>query len=170
MKTDAEIKDNVLNELTWKPNIDETKIEVNVENGIVTLNGIVDSYTKKIEVEKAIKSVKGVKVVTMNIKVIHGLDCKKTDEEITRAVVKNIKTKQDIEPAQVKKRITKAFVHSANIKAKNIIILVDGHTVTLKGTVHSIAEKEDAQKATYQTPGVYDVRNELKVQYYPEYA
>ena len=54
--------------------------------------------------------------------------------------------------------------------AKNITVLTDGHTVTLRGKVHSLKEKEDAETAAYRAPGVYYVLNELKVQYYTEYA
>lgn len=224
MKTDAEIKNDVLDELAWQPNIDETKIGVIVEDGIVTLNGVVDNYTKKVAAEKAVKAVKGVKAVALDIDVKYGTDYKKTDKEIAKAVVNalawdtsvpedkvaikvedgwvylsgelkwfyqkdaakkavenllgvkgvvnSIQIKQVLEPFQIKDRITKAFERSADVNARNVTVTVtvDGHTVTLRGTVNSIAEKEEAQRAAYFAPGVYEVKNELKVQYHPEYA
>jgi osmotically-inducible protein OsmY len=222
MKTDAEIKNDVLDELAWQPNIDETKIGVIVEDGVVTLNGVVDNYTKKVAAEKAVKAVKGVKAVALDIDVKYGTDYKKTDKEIAKAVVNalawdtsvpedkvaikvedgwvylsgelkwfyqkdaakkavenllgvkgvvnSIQIKQALEPFQIKDRITKAFERSADVNARNVTVLVDGHTVTLRGTVNSIAEKEEAQRAAYFAPGVYEVKNELKVQYHPEYA
>ena len=222
MKTDAEIKNDVLDELAWQPNIDETKIGVIVEDGVVTLNGVVDNYTKKVAAEKAVKAVKGVKAVALDIEVKYGTDYKKTDKEIAKAVVNalawdtsvpedkvaikvedgwvylsgelkwfyqkdaakkavenllgvkgvvnSIQIKQALEPFQIKDRITKAFERSADVNARNVTVAVDGHTVTLRGTVNSIAEKEEAQRAAYFAPGVYEVKNELKVQYHPEYA
>lgn len=222
MKTDAEIKNDVLDELAWQPNIDETKIGVIVEDGVVTLNGVVDNYTKKVAAEKAVKAVKGVKAVALDIDVKYGTDYKKTDKEIAKAVVNalawdtsvpedkvaikvedgwvylsgelkwfyqkdaakkavenllgvkgvvnSIQIKQALEPFQIKDRITKAFERSADVNARNVTVAVDGHTVTLRGTVNSIAEKEEAQRAAYFAPGVYEVKNELKVQYHPEYA
>ena len=222
MKTDVEIKEDVLDELAWQPNIDETQMGVIVENGVVTLSGVVDSYTKKIEAEKAVKSVLGVKAVALDIEIKYGSDYKKTDKEIAKAVVNalawdtsipedkvsikvengiiyltgelkwayqknnakkvtenllgvknvvnNIKIKQTIEPYQIKERITKAFERSADIHAKNITVSTEGHTVTLRGTVNSISEKDEAEKAAYLAPGVYDVKNELRIQYYTEYA
>jgi len=222
MKTDAEIKNDVLDELAWQPNIDETKIGVIVEDGVVTLNGVVDNYTKKVAAEKAVKAVKGVKAVALDIEVKYGTDYKKTDKEIAKAcvnalawdtsvpedkvaikvedgwvylsgelkwfyqkdaakkavenllgvkgVVNSIQIKQALEPFQIKDRITKAFERSADVNARNVSVTVDGHTVTLRGTVNSIAEKEEAQRAAYFAPGVYEVKNELKVQYHPEYA
>lgn len=222
MKTDAEIKEDVLDELAWQPNIDETEIGVIVENGIVTLSGVVNNYSKKIAAEKAVKSVEGVKALAGDIEVKYGDDFKKTDKEIAKAVVDALKwnssvpeenlsvkvedgwvylsgevkwgyqknaakravenllgvrsvinsitIKQDVKPIEVKDRIQKAFERSAELDAKNITVLTDGNTVTLKGKVHSIKEKEDAETAAYRAPGVYSVKNELKVQYYTEYA
>ena len=222
MKTDAQIKEDVLDELLFQPNIDETKIGVIVEDGVVTLSGIVDNYTKKVAAEKAAKKVKGVKAVALDIDVKYGSEYKKTDKEIAKAVVNaltwdtsipenkisvkvedgwvylsgelkwfyqknaakkavenllgvkgvvnSILIKQAVKPSQIKERITKAFKRSAQIDADKVSVLIDGHTATLRGTVHSIAEKDEAQKAAYLAPGVYEVKNELKVQYYPEYA
>tara|TARA_R110000868_G_scaffold146491_3_gene367287 strand:+ start:2858 stop:3526 length:669 start_codon:yes stop_codon:yes gene_type:complete len=222
MKSDAEIKEDVLDELAWQPNIDETEIGVIVENGIVTLSGVVNQYSKKIAAEKAVKSVEGVKAIAGDIEVKYGDDFKKTDKEIAKAVVEalewnssvpeenltikvedgwvylsgevnwqyqrnaaksavenllgvrkvinNISIKQDIKPFDVKEKIKKAFERSAELDANNITVLTDGYTVTLQGKVHSIKEKEDAESAAYRAPGVYSVKNELKVQYYTEYA
>ena len=222
MKSDAEIKEDVLDELAWQPNIDETEIGVIVENGIVTLSGVVNQYSKKIAAEKAVKSVEGVKAIAGDIEVKYGDDFKKTDKEIAKAVVdalewnssvpeenltikvedgwvylsgevnwqyqrnaaksavenllgvrkviNNISIKQDVKPFDVKEKIKKAFERSAELDANNITVLTDGYTVTLQGKVHSIKEKEDAESAAYRAPGVYSVKNELKVQYYTEYA
>ncbi len=222
MKTDAEIKEDVLDELAWQPNIDETEIGVIVDKGVVTLNGVVDSYSKKLNAEKAVKSVVGVKALANDIEVKYGDAYKKTDKEIAKAVVNalewnssipeedisvkvedgwvyltgeveweyqksaakravqnlmgvrsvinNLSIKQDIKPLEVKNLIKKAFERSAELDANNITVISDGHNVTLKGKVHSIKEKEDAETAAYRAPGVYHVNNELKVQYYTEYA
>jgi osmotically-inducible protein OsmY len=87
MKTDFEIKDDVLDELAWQPNIDETQIGVIVEDGVVTLSGVVNSYAKKLDAEKAAKRVEGVKAVALDIEVKYGTDFKKTDKEIAKAIV-----------------------------------------------------------------------------------
>ena len=54
LNADIEIKNDVLDELAWQPNIDETQIGVIVDKGVVTLTGTVDSYAKKIAAEKAV--------------------------------------------------------------------------------------------------------------------
>lgn len=55
MKTDSQIKLDVQDELDWEPSIDETKIGVAVDGGVVTLSGEVSSYAKKMAAEKAAK-------------------------------------------------------------------------------------------------------------------
>jgi len=218
MKTDVEIRDDVLDELAWQPNVDETEVGVIVKDGIVTLTGTVDSYTKKRAAEEAVKKVKGVKAVAEDIEVKFGSSFKKTDVEIAKAAVSSIEwnasvpndkvmvkvddgwinltgevqwsyqkksakravehlmgvrgvtnlvtLKQTVKPTDIKDRIKKAFERSADLEAKNIMVTVDGHKVKLKGKVHSLAEKDEARKAAYYAPGVYEVDNELEVSYY----
>jgi osmotically-inducible protein OsmY len=222
MKTDFEIRNNVLDELAWQPDIDETQIGVIVEDGVVTLSGVVNNYSKKMAAEKAVKNVDGVKAVALDIDVKYGDEFKKTDKEIAKAIVdafkwnssvpddditvkvedgwvyltgevqwtyqknaakksvenllgvknviNNITLKNSIKPSEVKDSIKKAFHRMATLDANNIILETHDHTVTLRGTVNSIKEKEDAEAAAFNAPGVFDVKNELKVQYYTEYV
>ena len=222
MKTDAKIKDDVLQELAWQLGVDKTDIGVIVKDGVVTLTGVVDSYTKKIGAEKAAKSVYGVKAIAEDIEVKYSMDKGKTDTDIAKAVidsfkwntlipdeeikvkvedgwvylsgeakwayqrtaaknavekltgvkgvVSNISIKQLVEPKAIKDRIMKAFERSADLEARNIHVDVDGHTVTLTGTVHSLNEKDEARKAAFYAPGVTKVDNKLRIEYYPEYA
>lgn len=222
MKTDAEIKQDVLDELAWQPNIDETEIGVIVENGVVTLSGVVNDYAKKVAANKAAKSVAGVKALAEDIEVKYGDDYKKTDKEIAKVavnalewnasvpkekvmvkvdngyiyltgklpwayqkntakrtlqnilgvkgVINNIEIAPDSETHIIEQQITKALERSADLEAKGIRVQVDGQTVQLKGRVHSIKEKELAEKAAYNAPGVVNVQNDIIVQYYPEFA
>lgn len=222
MKTDAEIKNDVLDELAWQPNIDENQIGVIVEDGVVTLSGVVNNYSKKLAAEKAAKNIEGVKAVALDIEVKYGVDFKKTDKEIAKAIVdayewnssipedeiqikvengwvfltgevqweyqknaakkaieglvgvrginNSITLKNSIKPKEVKSQIKRAFHRMATLDSNDIILETHGNTVTLRGKVHSIKEKEDAEIAAYKAPGVFDVKNELKVQYYSEYV
>jgi osmotically-inducible protein OsmY len=222
MKSDSRIKLDVQDELQWEPSIDETKIGVAVDNGVVTLSGEVDSYGKKIAAEKAAKRVIGVKAVAEDIVIKLPSNLQKSDTEIAKAVlnalqwhssvpdnavmvkvedgwvylsgevkwsyqkdsakyaiidlngvkgvVNSITIKQDIKPHEIKEKIKEAFERSAEIDSREVTVTVDGHTVTLSGKVHSIREKEDAEKAAYNAPGIFNVINNLQVQYYPAFA
>lgn len=222
MKTDTQIKQDVLDELTWQPDVDQTQIGVIVEDGIVTLTGLVDEFRKKIMVEKAVKNVAGVKAVAEDIEVKYGDEYKKSDKEIARAAVSAlewnasvpkekvmvkvdngyvvltgelpwqyqkkaakrtvqnllgvkgvtnaIRVKQKVKSKDVKQQIRKAYERSANLEAAKINVEVEDHTVKLTGIVSSIKEKEDAERAAFLAPGVSEVKNELKVDFYSRYA
>ena len=217
MRTDAQIKQDVLDELVFQPSIDETQIGVIVKNGIVTLTGKVFTYANKMAAEKAVKKVKGVKAVAEDIEVGYDTRENKTDTEIANAIIDSLqwntavpeeKIKVKVEdgyvyitgevdwwyqkeatnrviqnligvkgifnhitikqiaekPFQIKERISKAFERSAHIDANNITLeLIDDHIIRLKGQVHSLAEKEEAQKAAFYAPGIYEVENDLEV-------
>ncbi|MGA8854288.1 MAG: BON domain-containing protein [Christiangramia sp.] len=217
MRTDAQIKQDVLDELVFQPSIDETQIGVIVKNGIVTLTGKVFTYANKMAAEKAVKKVKGVKAVAEDIEVGYDTRENKTDTEIANAIIDSLqwntavpeeKIKVKVEdgyvyitgevdwwyqkeatnrviqnligvkgifnhitikqiaekPFQIKERISKAFERSAHIDANNITLeLIDDHIIRLKGKVHSLAEKEEAQKAAFYAPGIYEVENDLEV-------
>ena len=82
---------DVLDELRWQPEIDETQIGVIVEDGIVTLSGTLDSFSKKLAAERAVKKVAGVRGIPMDVQVLFGEAFKKTDSEIARAAANALK-------------------------------------------------------------------------------
>jgi len=45
--TDAEIRDDIQNELWWSPFVDEDQVNVKVDNGVATLTGQVDTYAER---------------------------------------------------------------------------------------------------------------------------
>ena len=55
MKSDSQIQQDVMEELKWQPFLSSSEIGVAVKNGIVTLSGRVDSYSKKRAAESAAK-------------------------------------------------------------------------------------------------------------------
>ena len=69
MKTDAQVQSNVISELKWEPSVDATKIGVSVRDGIVTLDGYMDSFVEKLAAERVASRVAGVKAVAQELKV-----------------------------------------------------------------------------------------------------
>ncbi len=147
VKSDTEIAKAALDALKWHSSVPNDAVKIKVEDGWVYLSGELKWGYQKNSAKNAIKDLTGV-----------------------RGVSNSIVIKQDVKPFEVKERIEKAFERSAEIDAKGIIVTTDGHTVTLSGKVHSIKEKEDAEKAAFKAPGVYEVKNNLRVQYYTEFA
>jgi len=67
MKNDAQLKDDVEQELRWDPSVKDIEIGVSVKNGVVELDGHVDSYWKKWGAERAALRVANVKGIASEI-------------------------------------------------------------------------------------------------------
>lgn len=144
MKTDLKIKEDIIAELEWQPNVDEMQIEVFVKDGIVTLKGTVDSYAKKIAAEDASQNVYGVKAVVEDIDIKYNTGKVKTDIEIAKAVIDTLKW------------------HSS-VPDKNIKIKVEDAWVYLSGVVPWEYQKNAAKKAVQKIYGVEGVINNVVI-------
>ncbi|SDH30830.1 BON domain-containing protein [Winogradskyella thalassocola] len=160
MRTDAEIKGDVLDELEWQPTIDETQIGVVVKNGIVTLTGTVDNYTKKVEAEKAAKSVAGVKAVAEEIEVIYGTSSKRTDAEIAASIVNALKWNISVPENKIEIKVENGWVYLSgevtweyerNAAKKAIENLIDVkyvvNNISLKQQINPVDIKQKITKA-----------------------
>jgi len=141
-KSDMEIARAAADAIKWNYSVPEENVSIKVDNGWVYLTGEVQWAYQKDSAKSSVENLLGVKGVS-------------------NAII----LKQAVEPYQVKERIRKALERSAEIEAKNIDVIVEGHKVKLRGKVHSITEKDEVRKAAYFAPGVYEVENELEVTY-----
>lgn len=91
MKTDIDIQKDVIAQLRWEPFLNAAEIGVVVKNGIVTLSGVVDMYSKKLAAETAARKVAGVKALAEDIQVAVFPHTGKTDEEVAMAVLNALK-------------------------------------------------------------------------------
>jgi len=89
MKTDAELQQDVMNELKWESTLKAADIGVTVKDGVVTLSGYVDSYVKKLVAERAAARVFGVRAVAESIQVRLPGYLKRSDEDIA-GIVANV--------------------------------------------------------------------------------
>lgn len=78
-------------------------------------------------------------------------------------VTNRVKVEPQVAPADVKKSIHDALARQADREARHVEIIVDGATVTLRGKVHSWAERAAVQGAAWSAPGVASVVNKLDV-------
>jgi hypothetical protein len=85
VKMDRELQRDVMNELKWEPTIHAAEIGLGVKDGVVTLSGDVDSYSKKWAIDRAVRRVLGVKAVAGEIKVSLPVSYKRTDEDVARS-------------------------------------------------------------------------------------
>jgi len=144
MRTDGQIKQDILDELVFQPHIDETQIGVVVEDGVVMLTGVVDDFYKKVAAEKAVRKVKGVKAIAEDIKVKYGTNYQKTDIEIGKAIVR-------------------AFEWNTSVPEDKVAIEVRDGWINLSGEVEYPYEKEAAKRVTQNILGVKRINNTIEI-------
>lgn len=67
MKTDEELKADLIERLDAIPSINASDIDVMVDDGIVTLNGEVDTNQLRFQVERTARRVHGMRGLEINI-------------------------------------------------------------------------------------------------------
>ncbi len=139
-RTDEEIQRAVLEELKWEPRVNPSEIGVAVKDGIVTLTGWVDSYTRRWAAEEAAHRVRGVKAVANEIEVRLPTSSERTDLDIAAAAVR-------------------ALEWDALIPVDKIDVTVSKGWVTLRGDVEWQFQKEDAERVVRRLAGVRGVTN-----------
>src|SRR5690349_14127306 len=143
-RTDAQIHADVLAELRWEPRLQPNEIGVTVKDGVVTLTGWVDSYSKKWAAEEAAHRVRGVKAVANEIEVRLFSSAERTDTDIAAAAVR-------------------ALEWDAFVSVDKLDVTVSKGWVTLKGEVEWQFEKQDAERVVRRLSGVKGVTNLIVV-------
>jgi osmotically-inducible protein OsmY len=144
MKTDSQLQLDVLNELKWEPAVEHEKIGVAVDGGVVTLSGLVPSYSQKLLAEQVARRVKGV-----------------------RAVAEEIDVRLDFQPktsdAELAKRVADVLDWDSFIPDDKISVTVEDRVVRLRGEVDWGYQKDRAFKDASKISGVVRVENWIKV-------
>ena len=216
-QSDARIQQDIINELKWDARVQPNEVGVVVKDGIVTLTGWVDSYTKRWVAERAAYRVRGVVAVANEIEIQLPTADQRTDTDIAAAAVRaldwdalvpldkvtvtvakgwvtirgeveweferreaenairrlngvrgitNLLTVRPRATASVddlKRKIEDSLVRSAETDAQRITVEVDGSKVTLRGTVRTWVEAQEAERIAWSAPGVTSVDNQIKV-------
>ena len=110
MKTDAQIKADVIAELKWDPEIDETKIGITVSNGAVTLSGHSPTFRQKMEAATAAKRVKGVLAIVNKIDVLLDREFRTTDEGLAERIANVLRWNVSIPGNEIKAAVKDGVV------------------------------------------------------------
>lgn len=110
MKNDIEIQNDVMEEIKWDPMLNAAEIGVSVKNGVVTLSGMVDTYSRKMAAESAARKVSGVRAVAENIQVGVSPAFRKTDAELAEAVLNALKWNTTVPEEKIKIKVEDGVV------------------------------------------------------------
>src|ERR1700741_2378574 len=110
MKSDTEIRDDVINELHWDPQVTEPEaIGVAVKDGAVTLTGHVPSYAEKLAAVRAAERGYGVKAVANDLKVQLSR-APRDDSDIAKAIAHILEWNVQIPEGKVHARVENGWV------------------------------------------------------------
>ena len=143
-KSDEELQGEVIFQLGWDSRVKRNEVGVAVRKGVVTLNGTVDSYAKKLAAQQAAHRVAGVLDVANDIEVRTPGDNGHNDADIARALRHALEWNVLVPAARIHSTVTNGWV-------------------TLKGEVECYRERVDAERAVSVLPGVRGVFNEIQV-------
>ncbi|NBF41797.1 MAG: BON domain-containing protein [Spirochaetes bacterium] len=133
------ISRSVENVLEWNSEIDATDIRITTIGGIVTIEGTVESYWKKVRAEDLASGVSGVVDVQNRLAVVPTDDL--VDERIAEDIVNAIERKSFVD-------------------MENITVRVEDGVVGLSGEVGSRTEHEAVYESGLYTDGVVAVNDE----------
>src|SRR5207249_8239684 len=106
-RSDEQIQEDVLDELKWDARVQPNEIGVTVKDGVVTLTGWVDSYTKKWAAEEAAHRVQGVQAVANDIEVRLPSSAERTDADIAAAAVRALEWDAFVPTDKIKVTVSK---------------------------------------------------------------
>jgi osmotically-inducible protein OsmY len=147
-KTDAQIQRDVLDEINWGARVQPNEIGVAVKDGIVTLIGWVDSYTKNGLPRRLFCVSAASKAWQMTSRFVCPSSAERTDADIAAAALR-------------------ALEGDAFIPADKVKVTVSKGWVTLEGEVEWGFERDDAERVVRRLTGVRGVTNLIKVRSRP---
>ncbi len=148
-KTDSDVRNDVLSELSWDSRIGEKQIGVQVDHGVVTLGGSVEDWATCTAAVEAAHRVAGVRDVANELQVRNSLFSHLTDTDIAMAV-------------------RHALEWDALVPDKDIRSTVAGGVVTLEGIVATATEREETERSVGRLRGIKRLVNRLQVSHIAE--
>ena len=144
MRSDAQLRSDIVAELSWDPAITATDVGVIVKDGVVTLTGHPSSHAEKYAIERAAQRVKGVKALAIEMPVKLASDHERTDADIAMAV-------------------ERAIEWNVLVPDDKIHPMVENGWVTLNGEVEWDYQRRAAEFAVRDLLGVTGVSNRVVV-------
>jgi osmotically-inducible protein OsmY len=148
MKTDHQLKTEVIDELDWDPAVNATHVGVAVRDGAVTLSGHLDTLAERYAAERAVLRVQGVKGIALDLDVKLDPRHQRSDAEIAAAA-------------------EAAFRWHALVPADRICVKVESGRITLGGEVDWEYQRHEAEQAVRTLTGVTGITNAITLKALP---
>lgn len=139
-RTDAEVAEAAVAALQANVSVPSKSVKIYVRDGWVTLEGEVSTWHQKNTAEVALAALPGIKGLSNNLAI-----------------------RSQISVDDVQTKIVDAFRRRAQLDAKKVRVFAQDGTVTLEGEVSSWHERNQAEIAAWQAPGVSQVIDKLTI-------
>jgi len=140
MRTDVELRADVLSELQSDTSIRNEDIAVAVQDGVITLAGTVDSYAQRYAAGRAVESVKGARGIVNDLVVKIPGALSRSDSDIAHSAVNALRWHIEVPEDRVRVKVSNGWL-------------------TLEGEVERYYEKESAERAVQYLIGLRGVTN-----------
>ena len=139
-RQDVDIAQDATRALELRSTVPEG-VQASVHNSHITLTGRVSWLFQKQDAEKAVRAIRGLRSVRNHITV--------TPPSVAR---------------DVHRRIIGALHQNADVDARHITVTVSGTTALLTGTVETWTQRDAAERAAANAPGIAYVDNRIAVE------
>lgn len=146
MRTDEEIKKDIVDELYWDSRIDASNVTVTVDNGVATLSGSVPLYGDRAACRWAALRIQGViEVVDDDLEVAYPTPPALPDD------------------TEIQQRAYNILAWEPTIDETSITVSVVGGNLVVEGTVDAYWKRSFAETRIGRIRGIYNVDNRLAV-------
>ncbi len=145
MTTPAELRGQVLRELNWDHRVPRYQVSVQVEDGVIILQGTVEHGAQRLAAQEAAHRVAGVHDVVNNIVVRYPVGLGHAD-------------------AQVAMLVRRELDRHHKLPADRIHVTVSAGWVGLSGNVASARERREAERVVHTVDGVRGLTDDLRVE------
>lgn len=135
---DEDLAQRAVQMLDWSATVPKKTVQVQVQDGWVTLTGRVEWQYQKEEAYRSIRRLAGV-----------------------AGIINKIEVAPKASAPQVQSKIEAALKRNAELEANAIKVTVKDAKVTLEGKIHAWYERELAENAAWSAPGVRAVEDRL---------
>lgn len=139
-RTDTEIAQAAVAALKWSTLVPDNRVTLAVKGGWITLSGALDWQYQKDAAARALRDLTGVK-----------------------GLMNDIRVQPHVKTADISEKIEAAFKRSAEIDARRVNVIAQDGKIILSGSVHSWAERQEAERAAWAAPGVSHVDDRLTI-------